>query len=58
MINNGLQWLLIESVSVGIRVDSSNWNCEGIILGKFGSSNLVLFDNKMLGAADYSKLGE
>ena len=47
-----------ESVSDGMRVNRSNWNCEGIILGKLGSSKPFLSDNKMLGAADYSKLGE
>ena len=47
-----------ESVSSGIRVDISNWNCEGNILGKLGTSKLFLSDSKMLGAAEYSKLGE
>ena len=47
-----------ESVSDGIRLDSLNWNYEGVLSGISDSSKLSLSDNTMLGVADYSRLGE
>ena len=45
-----------ESVSDDIMVDIINWNSEDIILGISYYATLGLYDNTILGVADYSKL--
>ena len=45
-----------EPVSDEIRVDSFNWNSEGVLLGISDDATIGLFYNKILGFADFFKL--
>ena len=47
-----------EFLSDRIRVDSLNWNSEGILLRISDSSKIGLYDIKMLDVDDYYKLRE
>ena len=55
----GKLWNIVaypESISGGIRVNILNWNYYRILLGISDDATLGLYDNKMLGVADSSKL--
>ena len=49
---------ITESVSDGIKVENSNWNSEGIILGISDDKTLVLYYSTILGVYNFCKIVE